>query len=296
MKYFILFLSLLAFFLFILQKEEGNQKTKEKQLPKSYASTNLAADEILIDLHREESDYKKILALSSLADNKSYSFIPKEIRDKIPLRSNTNLEKLITLHPDMIFTASFNRLSLVQTFKKSGIEVINLENFNSLSNLYENYRLIGKKIGKSKEANKIVKQIEIKLKVFAKASQAQRKPKVLIILEDGTGIGKETLLHDIVETCGGENILASKGLSGWNKIPREKLATYQVDWLITSLTHTEKQERQNFFLSHPVLKQFKAVKEGRIINLSSREMSTQSSFITRTAKHVCQRIQENSST
>lgn len=293
----ILSLSLfLALFYFYFNKNSSSLKGKNKSTSQiKIASLNLAADEILVDLFKKSGDFTNILALSSLADNPYYSSIPKEITKKIPYKADKNLEKLINLGPDLVFTASFNRLSLVSVLKKSGIKIVNLKSFSSISELYENYRLIGKSVHKQKESEEIISQIKKELIELQKISPKEKK-KVLIWLEDGMTVGKNTLTNDLLTLCGGENILTKEGISGWAKPSLEKLATYNPHVLVTSCEKNKKKDLRSKLKKHPILGGFTAVKEERIIYLSPKELSTQSSYVLKTARHLCKNLQKKPKT
>lgn len=257
------------------------------------ASLNLTADEITVDILRESNALHELLALSTLADDPKYSFISQKIAQQVPYRSNSSLEKLIDLKPDLVFTASFNRLSLVQTLKQSGIKVINLSNFSSLKDLYNNYNLIGNALNKNKISQNLIEKMKQKIiEIQTKYFVTKQSKKTLLWLTDDTTIGGKTLIDDVISLCGGENILKQKNLTGWIKPSREKLASYQADWLITSCNKEEKEKTRENLRNHSILRNLSAVKKGQIIYLSPREFSTQSSHITETIDHVCRRFYE----
>ena len=283
-------LSIAFFYFYADSKEILAQKEKLTKI----ASLNLAADEILIEILEADNSLENLIAVSTLTDQKEYSYVPLETAKKIPFRSNANLEKLIKLSPNLIFTASFNRLSLVSTLKKSGIKVKNLAHFNSLEDLYQNYLLIGKEIRRLKLSEDLVEKLKSSIKSTQKKFQVEDKAKqsVLVWLPDGTCIGKETLLNDVIKSCGGTNVLEKSQMTGWQKIPRERLATFKPDWVISSGDPKKKKKILAQIKKTPILKDFAAVRQEKIILLSPREMSTQSSHIIKTINHVCQRLQK----
>ena len=289
LKYFIPFL-FLFFFGFYFISHSNSSKQKKENKPKVFASLSLASDEILVDVLKEDDSLEELIAVSSLADNKTYSFLSDEILNKIPYRSNSSVEALIALNPDLVVTASFNRLSLVEPIKKAGIRTVNLSSFNSFSDLYGNYRIIGKAINKEDVADRLIEKMKDDLKNLKEKSISEEKTSVLIYLQDGSLVGEETLIDDVLKVCGVRNSLERDSLTGWVKPSLEKLAKYRPDWILTSAPN--KEIALENFQNHPILKNFEAVRNRKIIVLKERDMSTQSSFVIKTAQNLCRKIRD----
>lgn len=292
-NYSTLFLFTFFLSLYFLIRTEKEIPTNSQKI-NTVASFSLASDEIVVDILQADQSLHKLVALSTLADNPKYSFIPEDIRRKIPYRSNRSLEKIISLKPDLIFTASFNRLSITTPLKQSGIKVKNLSRFNSLEDLYENYNLIGKSLERENISSKIIQKIKNEIRSIQEKYRVDEgnTQTVLAWLQDGTCIGQKTLLDDVITNCGGTNILKTRKIQGWSKLSMEQLALQEPDWIITSYDKKEKNNILKTIKKHPVLQKFLAVKKKNIIFLSQKEMSTQSSSILKTVEHVCRRLQQ----
>lgn len=255
------------------------------RLTKGYASLSLVTDEILVELMQESGSLHEILAVTNLVDDRTYTSITSEVASQIPYRSNDSIEKLIALGPEVVFTASFNRLSLIEPLKKSGIKTVNLSSFNSLEDLFGNYRTIAKVLHKEEAAKRVLRRLSRSLDdLKARYGQSPKKT-ILMILEDGTVLGSQTLMNDVLSVCSGKNVFDEESFTGWFKPSLEVLASLNPDWILTS--SSKKNKAREILSQHPVLKNFSAVKEERIIFLSQRKMSTQSSYIASTVRKIC---------
>ena len=285
-KYFLLIITLGNLFFGALKSwKNWNSNISSQNSVKKVASLALASDEILVDILRESQELKKLIAISTLADSKEYSFLTEEITQKIQVRSNSNLEKLIDLKPDLVVTTSFNSLSLLNVLKQAGIQVLNLSQFNSLEDLYRNYRVIGKALHKEQESERLILRMDKELGSYHK--DLKTPVKTLIWFPDGTVIGHNTLISDILTVVGGENILG-KEFTGWSRPNLETLSNYKPHVILSICEDHEKKEIQKKIDEHPILKS----SEKKLICLTKREFSTQSSHILQTAKKLNQRLHD----
>lgn len=285
-KYFIVSITLGNLILGAFKSwKNWNSNTPSKDSITRVASLALASDEILVDILRESQELKKLIAISTLADNKEYSFLTEKITQKIQERSNSNLEKLIALKPDLVVATSFNRLSLVNILKQAGIQILNLSQFNSLEDLYKNYRVIGKALHREQESERLIFKMDKELGSYYE--DLKNPVKTLIWFPDGTVIGHNTLLNDILTLVGGENVLEKK-LKGWIRPNLETLSNYKPRVILSVCEDHEKKDVQKKIEAHPILKSF----EKKLICLTKREFSTQSAHILKTAKKLNQRLHD----
>ncbi len=285
-KYFIVSITLGNLFLGTFKSwKNWNSSVSSQHNVVRVASLALASDEILVDILRESKELEKLIAISTLADSKEYSFLTEEITQKISERSNSNLEKLIALKPDLVVTTSFNRLSLVNVLKQAGIQILNLSQFNSLEDLYKNYRVIGKSLHREQESERLILRMDKELGSYHK--DLKNPVKTLIWFPDGTVIGHNTLLNDILTVVGGENILG-KDFKGWTRPNLETLSHYKPHVILSVCEDDEKKEIQQKIDKHPILKS----PEKKLICLTKREISTQSSHILQTAKKLNKRLHD----
>lgn len=87
------------------------------------------------------------------------SFCNVEEKDKISIVASAidvNLEKVISLNPDLIFVSSLVKPQTLETFKKLGIKTENIPTSKNFQELCDYFIEIGRIINKSDEAQKII--------------------------------------------------------------------------------------------------------------------------------------------
>ncbi len=236
------------------------------QYPQRIVSVSVASDQILLQILNTPEARKRILALSSLADDTRYSLLPPEFLKEIPHRVGANIEQLLSLKSDLIIAASFNKPEFISMLRKLKMKVHIMEGFQSLEDLKRHTLHIGKLIGAELEAQKLIQGLTDTLVTFKRTNHTEKK--ILIILPDRTLVGKDTLLDDMLTFVGFKNLARDLGIVGWQKITEEKLIKIQPDYILTSAENKERDQVLELFSKSPALKNMKALKTKKVILLS----------------------------
>jgi len=140
-----------------------------------------------------------------------YCDYPPEAKNKeiIGGFSDPNIEKIISLNPDLVFATTMHEKA-VKDLEKANIPVIVLH-ANTIEGVIENINLAGKATGQENEASEVVASMEEKVqKVTAKIKDISEKdkPKVYyeVFSEPIMTAGPKTLIHDLITMAGGINI------------------------------------------------------------------------------------------
>lgn len=226
------FLLLILTILFLLFKsssysvvtvfDETGKKFTFLSPPKRIISTMPNNTEILFDL----GVGKRIIAVSNRCD------YPPQVK-KLPKIGdlNLNIEKIISLNPDLIVMLYDTQKYQIEKLRslKQPVFVINPK---SLIGLSKSIELLGKVTGTEKRAlelkNKINKTLE-----KAKSIKINPKPKVLVVLwvNPLVSAGRATIVEDIIEKSGGENIV-SKVSDGYPTIDFEFVLKENPNYII----------------------------------------------------------------
>jgi len=140
--------------------------------------------------------------------------------EKIGGFSTPNIEKIVSLNPDIVFGTSGVQKQAVQRLEELGIKVYVLE-AETMENLLAEIEKVGKVTGKSQEAKNLTeslkKRIELIKTKVANLSDEQ-KPKVFLeIWYDPIWIAPDrTLIYQVIELVGGRHAITIKG--DWNQV------------------------------------------------------------------------------
>lgn len=117
-----------------------------------------------------------------------------------------NIEKILSLKPDYVIgSKEGNKPQAIEKIKKYGIKVIVLDQLYTFSDICKNFIYLGEKLGKKKEAEKIVKDIKERIE---KIRVKDKKIKVFFIIGIKPLIttGGNFYINEMIEYAGGINI------------------------------------------------------------------------------------------
>ncbi len=247
MRYKVLIIILL--FVFPLYSDvtfvDSNKKiVKIIGIPKRVVVTSPEVQEILYSLGVEKS----IIA------NVSYCDYPEKLKSlpKVGDFKNPNVEKIISLNPDLIIITDYIQQDTIAVFDKLKYKVI-VVYISTIKELKYFIKLFGRVFKKESKAYKLNKEINIKLK------RLKKNKKIVFPLLWGNPImtaGKGTIINEIIERAGGVN-LGSKAGKGYININEEFLIRNKPDYLLLC--------GENIEIDHSLKFLFKKYKDIKII-------------------------------
>ncbi|HAV42763.1 TPA: ABC transporter substrate-binding protein [bacterium] len=145
-----------------------------------------------------------------LIANTTYCTQPPQARDKEKIGGvmEVNLEKIISLQPDLIMVIPLTNTQVLDKLRSLGIKIVTFpaaENFGQLCN---QFLKMGEIVGKEKEAKKIVYQARKKVSFIKQKAKGLPKPKVLVQVGNRPlwVAPKRSFVNDFIEVAGGINI------------------------------------------------------------------------------------------
>lgn len=183
--------------------------------------------EILYELGLEE----QIVGVSSYCD------YPPEVRNKqiVGDFSHPVLENIVSLNPDIVFTAGIEQEDIALKLKTYGVGV-KIVNPQNLKGLYESIKNIGKITNTVNIAEEIVEKMQKEIQLVKKKFEhisVDKKPTVFILLwhDPLLTAGEDSLVSDVVETAGGRNIV-DKLIYPYSRYSLEKLIQKSPDYIL----------------------------------------------------------------
>ncbi|MFH1507560.1 MAG: ABC transporter substrate-binding protein [Candidatus Omnitrophota bacterium] len=135
---------------------------------------------------------------------------PPEVKnkEKVGTAIEVNLEKIVSLKPDLVLAISLTSPKVKEKLKNLGIKAITFSTPKDFNDICKHFLELGKLVGKVKEAEKIVKSAENKADSIKEKVKNLHHPKVLI------QVGARPLfvangdyfVNDYIEFAGGINI------------------------------------------------------------------------------------------
>jgi iron complex transport system substrate-binding protein len=150
-----------------------------------------------------------------------------------------DVEKIISLSPDLVLASKIQSDSTIPKLEKAGIPTFAI-NSNNLSNVIQSIEKVGKITGKNAEATQLVKSMESRIKGVSEKVDPLQKKRVLYVLwhDPLQTAGAGTVQDEIIEMAGGANIFHD--LSGYPLIDPEAIVQKNPEIIITGTGTGEK--------------------------------------------------------
>lgn len=189
-------------------------------------------------------------------------------KEKVGTVMEVNLEKIVSLKPDLVLTTSLTNPKAKEKLNKLGLRVEDFPAAASFTEILEQFIRLGRLTGQQKKAEEIAEQVKNKVVSLRKKIEHLSKPTVL--MQIGANplwvAPKNSFLNDLIACAGGINI-GSSSASGLYS--REKVIAQDPDIIIIATMGIAGENERDIWNKYPTLK---AVKNKRIHIIDSYEL------------------------
>lgn len=187
--------------------------------------------------------------------------------------SNLNVERILSMQPDLIISGSMVGKKFTDQFDQMGTPMVCVIEKPKFEALYDNIKAIGRLVGKEKEADSLIENLKLRMEsllAHGDNSQNFQLPSVYYVVGFGTGgnftAGGNTFINDIIRMAGGRNI--AEGIDGWS-YSLEALMKEDPDFIIV------RREDSAAFCGMKPYNRLSAVKNGHVIGIVSGTLDLQ---------------------
>lgn len=233
--------------------------------PQRVVSTSPAVTEIIYAIHAEDL----------LVGRTDFCLYPSEAEniESIGGISNLNIEKVASLHPDLIISGSMIPQKTIEHLVAMGIPTACVIEQPQFDGLFDNIAKIGKLTGHQKQADSLIATLKQKLEDNLHRDNRSgngTSPTCYYVVGYGNAgnftAGGNTFINDIIALAGGRNIAA--GIKGWN-YSIEALIKEDPDYIII-----RSEDSASFVHTKPYNK-LSAVREGHVIGIDGGTIDLQ---------------------
>lgn len=183
------------------------------------------------------------------------SFCPVEAADHIPVVANAmsvNLEKTLTLKPDVVIASSLNKPETIENLKKLGIKVLLQPYPKSFEEICAYFIQIGELVGQGAKAKEIVSQQKARLAKLASGIPSGKTPGVFIQIgaKPLFCAVPDTFMDDFIRFSGGKNIAEELKLGS---VTREYVLKQNPDVIFIVTMGIVAQEEKDIWLGYQSL-------------------------------------------
>lgn len=209
--------------------------------PLRIVSLDYCADQYVLKF----ADREDILALSPDA-GKRFSYMRAAAEGIPTVRPRT--ADVLALQPDLVVRTYGGGHDIADFMKEPGVPVVQIGFPQSIAEVRDEVLRVGTELGKPDEAEKLVADMDRRLKALAERSGPQRE--VLYMTPAGVTAGEGTLVHELFVAAGLENF---QDRPGWNPLPLERLAYERPDLIAAAFFESQTNHVDNWSAArHPV--------------------------------------------
>ena len=250
------------------EKNEAKQESKEKVEYKRIISLVPSNTEILYELGLGD----KVVGVSTVDD------YPKDVKDKKQFDAfKLDTEALMNAKPDLILAHESNKSTQEKDLKKltdAGVKVVYIDDANSINEMYQTFKQVGKVTGKEKEANKLVDKVKNDIEKVKKDIPEDKQGKqVFMEISSQPDIytsGKNTFYDDMLTSIKAKNVFHDE--EGWIKTDKESILKRNPDVMITTSGQSE-EEYKKLNNNRDGFDQVNAVKNDSVYALNADKIS-----------------------
>lgn len=229
-----------------------------------------AASKRLISLSPAATEILFALGLGNqIVGDTTFCNYPEEAKKipKIGSFSEPNIEKIVSLKPDIIFATGLEQTPAVQRLSKSGLRVI-VSDPKDISGLFDSINEIARTTGKEKEAKSLVDNMHKRIEdVMTKVRviPLNKRPRVFIEIwyDPVMTAGPGSIIDEILNIAGGVNIAYDTPRS-YSRFSEETIIKRDPDVII--LGYMTKENTKDTLAKRFGWEKIKAVKNNRVIS------------------------------
>lgn len=157
----------------------------------------------------------------ALIANTEYCNVPEAAKHKPKIGSliQMNVEKIITLEPEVVLANPLASQQQLQVLKNMGIRVVQFENPETFSKMCTMLQQLGQLLGKEQNAQEIIDRAQSRVAAVVRATENLPSKKVFIQigLKPLHTSPRGTFIHEFIEFAGGINIAADAGSGNYSR-------------------------------------------------------------------------------
>lgn len=217
-----------------------------RQKPQRIVSLNMCLDELAIRL----ADRKHVASVLWMSRDPLNSNVSESAK-MIPGNGGT-AEEAVSFHPDLVLVGEFTSAMTKSMLKRVGMPVSEFGVPENFAAVRAQIRKFGTVIGERGRADEMVHTLDRDLAAISFPSNAP-KLKAIILRPNGFTVGAGSLVDEILERAGLENLAAKLDIGPYEQVPLERIALLGADILIVNSEHSDEAALATEGLKHPLI-------------------------------------------
>lgn len=252
--------------------------------PARIVSLTLGTDEMLSELVPIE----RVVAVTVFADDVGISNVAEHYPKEIVRVNDANPERLIALAPDLVCVAPYNSADSLKLLERSGLSIYRNDFVHDMAEIEAGLIRLGERVGEPDRAQALIARMrERRRHLSDRLRDVAHRPRVLF-WSAGFTSGLRSTIDEVIREAGGVNVAAELGLVESAEIAPERVVAANPDVVLLSRWNEDEQQAQ--IASHPILRQLRAVREGHVISIESRYLTSVSPFVVEATERLARAL------
>lgn len=235
--------------------------TRVETAPRRLVSQSMSGDEFLYSILPPE----RVVGVSESAYQKRISNVYDLARAYAPVVA-TDVERVLRSDPDLVFTPAEGRWDMPGLLRAAGVPVYRIPTlFPTLASIEEHIRLIGYLTGEDARAEAEARRFRAAVdRAAARRPSGAPSPRVM-----GFGgiysYGSDTLFSDILRVLGAENVAATHGFIGYDRVTDEHIIRWDPEWIVAGADRWRIEQVRARLLASPAIAATTAARRGQVV-------------------------------
>ncbi len=200
----------------------------------------------------------------------TYCNYPPEAQKKLQVSgySTVDVEKVVSLQPDLILADSIHKTEVIPALEKLGIPVIGIV-APSLDQLLADIELVGKISGKQNAASVLVASLKQRITAVEEKTAGASKPRVFFVTwhDPLWTVGRGSMIDDLIVRAGGSNMASD--LKANQTIDLETAIQRNPEVIVVLSSMGDQAVSYNFLKNEPRFQATDALKNNRVYQVDS---------------------------
>lgn len=270
--------------------DDGASSVTIQKKPQRIVSITLFTDEILLDI----VDASRLVAVTTFASDADISNVASRVAG-VPNRIALAVEPVLALRPDLVFVSNWSEADKVKQLRDAGVAVYLVGSGLTIPEIQAKIRAVSRLVGEVERGEKMVGAMSARLAGVrdrvAKIAD-DKKLRVVDYAVWGSAQGKGSSWDEIVRAAGLVNAVGTLAVDQYGQVPlsKEKLIELDPDVLILpGWVYGDPKGAEAFYrqtVEDPALKDMKAVRAKRALQMPERLKSTVSQYVADAVEYL----------
>jgi len=252
--------------------------------PQRVASINLSADEVLVAILPPG----RLVSVTRWADAPGTSNVVGRVPPAVHRFEKADMEQLVALRPDLVVVSEYTDADFLKLLERSGLRVHRMLGLSTLAGVRGAILDLGRAVGEDEAARRLVAEYDGKLAELARRLTGAPRPRVLYWSGNMTA-GADTAIGALIEAAGAVNLGREMGIVGIAPPGAERAFVANPDAVLVGTWPGSKEA----LTTHPLLSQWTAVREGRIVALHTELLVALSQYTADAAWELAHLLHPN---